>query len=557
MSNAVNGVAPTPQPSSPPPSVDISGPAEAQQYATAWQPASRPVPAPAPSYTPKPAPAPVEHHSPLDLGKSFVSDVAHGDVSGAVDTARPAISPATGDAQQGISTAVTWTGQQIHDAANLVRDAIPGDNILSNGLRGAIIARFDVSGVSREVVRLAGAVTELGTSPTEMQLSPKAAMENGQNILGEIEHAATAGGRYLDSVVHDPGRVLADAKSDLDAAGNAIGGRIDNYKQTIQQGRGPTIIGMDVGAVTTDVVPVGGGPLRSLVTGVMRAGEEGLARAGGEMLDSDTASAATRHLADAGGPAVLRDLKGIPGQIARSEPPAAEVQQDTIASKLIYGKTPSAGTGLTPVSDAETLDKLGLTSNMLDSGAFRAEVYRAPAIDGGERYIVAMRGTRPTGIEDRATDIEQGVGMPMAHYEKALEIGKAVARADPEQKLDISFTGHSLGGGLAALAARASGREAVTFNAAGVNNASMREERTFLDAAGIAPGTADNYVVQGEVLTGLQESLSIPRAFGNKDLLDLVPPEGKSPSMRNAPIIGPINRHTIDWVLAGVDKLGG
>ena len=116
----------------------------------------------------------------------------------------------------------------------------------------------------------------------------------------------------------------------------------------------------------------------------------------------------------------------------------------------------------------------------------------------------------------------------------------AVARADPEQKLDISFTGHSLGGGLAALAARASGREAVTFNAAGLNNASMRDEQTFLDAAGIAPGTVDNYVVQGKVLTGLQGSLPIPRAFGDKHLLDLVLPEGKSPRMQNAPIIGPI-----------------
>jgi acetyl esterase/lipase len=75
---------------------------------------------------------------------------------------------------------------------------------------------------------------------------------------------------------------------------------------------------------------------------------------------------------------------------------------------------------------------------------------------------------------------------------------------------DLTMTGHSLGGGLAAAAALETNRPAVTFNAAGLNSltelvygASSYTSRTVNDS------------VQGEIVTEFQSHLAVtPEAFG-------------------------------------------
>ncbi len=95
------------------------------------------------------------------------------------------------------------------------------------------------------------------------------------------------------------------------------------------------------------------------------------------------------------------------------------------------------------------------------------------------------------------------------------------------------MTGHSLGGGLAATAAAATGRAAVTFNAAGVNDATLR--RYGLDPARVKAqaeaGQMRRYNISGEALTAAQEDVPglaehLPDALGHEiTLRDPAPPQ--------------------------------
>jgi hypothetical protein len=76
---------------------------------------------------------------------------------------------------------------------------------------------------------------------------------------------------------------------------------------------------------------------------------------------------------------------------------------------------------------------------------------------------------------------------------------------------NLTMTGHSLGGGLAAAAALETNRPAVTFNAAGLNIL------TELFGGGLSySNDARNYSVQGELLTLLQTHTLLPEAFGDQ-----------------------------------------
>ena len=188
---------------------------------------------------------------------------------------------------------------------------------------------------------------------------------------------------------------------------------------------------------------------------------------------------------------------------------------------------------------------------MLDRGAFHAEVYRSGEA-GSEAYTIAFRGSGGR-LGDWVSNGLQGVGLPSNHYARALEIGRAISRVDAD--IPVDFVGHSLGGGLASHAANAAGREATTFNAAGLHFISQAQGRQVAREAGIVPGSATNYSVPGEFLTSAQEALSplVPTAFGTTHRLAGTAPEGASFLAQYGPM-APINRHMMDWVIASTGR---
>lgn len=530
-----------------------------------------------------PAPAPAPPPEPKGFFGRLGDAVTSGDVRAVASTVRDGIGQATEAGRNGITSAVEFTGKTIGQGADYVRSAIPGDNIVSNGLRGAVTAvetntRFTVGvagGVLREGVSLAGTVGQLGTTLVEAQVSPAARAELGEKVVGAVGTAADATRSYVNSAISDPSRIGRDLNGAWNATTGFVSGTVDRYATALAEGRTEEI-GLDVGTVATYLVPVGGGPARAALTtgarglteGVVREGATLAARGGDDLVTQvlrpalpDASRQAANDLApyargmdDLRAPSVraandtappLRQVgDAAPMPLPRDLPPA-ELHAKAQMAEHVYGRgTLPAGTRA--VTDASELAKLNLEPAMLDRGAFHAEVYASGA-PGQEAYTIAFRGSGGRA-GDWVSNGLQGLGLPSNHYARALEIGRSISRVDPS--ISVEFVGHSLGGGLAAHAANASGREAITFNAAGLHPLSQLQGRHVAAEAGRLPGTAENFSVPGEFLTTAQEALPlVPNAFGTTNRLAGTAPEGSTWFQQFGPM-APINRHMMDWVLA-------
>lgn len=130
--------------------------------------------------------------------------------------------------------------------------------------------------------------------------------------------------------------------------------------------------------------------------------------------------------------------------------------------RLDLKSDPEAFQEILGTSDPETLKEL-LEPDGTD---FRARVYKKGEGDNAE-YVIGYRGTQ-TGADWKQNFI-QGSGGHSDSYDRAMRLaGRADAFAEANGK-PVSFTGHSLGGGMASAASVQTGRSASTFNAAGLN----------------------------------------------------------------------------------------
>jgi len=132
--------------------------------------------------------------------------------------------------------------------------------------------------------------------------------------------------------------------------------------------------------------------------------------------------------------------------------------------------------------------------------------------------VMAFRGSEPLSLEDWAEDVEQAFG-DSEQYEHAV-----IAARDLQSQLDaynaehgtdkqLSFTGHSLGGGLATAAALATGNEAIVFDAAGLSQGTI--DKNNLDVSHADKIT--NFNVEGDILSDhnkQQDNTTIGSGFG-------------------------------------------
>ncbi|MGN8110816.1 type VI secretion system Vgr family protein [Paraburkholderia sp. 22098] len=153
-------------------------------------------------------------------------------------------------------------------------------------------------------------------------------------------------------------------------------------------------------------------------------------------------------------------------------------------------------------NDPEALKKLGLRPEDLKipGSNFGSQAYAPdPAVFGDSmKPTVAFKGTEQLTGEDMANNLAQGQGKLSPYYAQAVKIGSLVDEKDMAS--GVEMTGHSLGGGLAAAASEASGSTATTFNAAGLNSATLP-----LYGASQVNSSITNYRVDGDILTGMQE----------------------------------------------------
>lgn len=274
-----------------------------------------------------------------------------------------------------------------------------------------------------------------------------------------------------------------------------------------------------------------------------------------------------------GTPSVVRALAPqAPARPANDSDLTARAQQNALLSADVYQDMAAPPSGF-HVASTEALRDLGLTPTMLEQpgvSSFRARVYVAADGEGGTRYVVAFRGSQ-TG-EDWRNNLGQGLGLDAPSYDKALQIGRQIARSGE----DVTFTGHSLGGGLASAAAIASGREADTFNAAGLADRTIGEARGIATQTGRGAAAVQASHVPGEALTLVQDGgdraagsilggllggpiggiaggvgADAPPAYGTRHTLPDVRPGDRS----FWDGLNPVDRHGIDWVLAGAAAL--
>ena len=108
---------------------------------------------------------------------------------------------------------------------------------------------------------------------------------------------------------------------------------------------------------------------------------------------------------------------------------------------------------------------------------------------------LVFKGT--TVLEDWLNNLQQGIDVEADYYRRAVKLGFKALKTSNKP---IVVVGHSLGGGLAAACATASGKNCWTFNAAGLHPDTLAKYGATPQATAI-----EAYRHEGEVLTALQE----------------------------------------------------
>ncbi len=210
-----------------------------------------------------------------------------------------------------------------------------------------------------------------------------------------------------------------------------------------------------------------------------------------------------------------------------------------------------------PLTD-EQFRQVGIDPSLRSNNAsgFDADIYG----DGQGRYVLAFRGT--DAGKDWGTNLGQGLGFETAQYNQAVMLSRQAKVAFGDE---LVITGHSLGGGLAAVGAAATDTPAVTFNAAGVKDKTL--ERIGLDASAVKEeathGQIRRYAVDNEILTGLQERniatrYLMPDAMGHK--IELPDPDPQGFWQRVNPIQSvkhSVQMHSMDSVITAQEKFFG
>jgi type VI secretion system secreted protein VgrG len=139
-----------------------------------------------------------------------------------------------------------------------------------------------------------------------------------------------------------------------------------------------------------------------------------------------------------------------------------------------------------------------------EESGMRAVLYQSDT--DPSRYILAYAGTSPdldqSTVDDGVVDVQQGIGMQTQHWDDSARAADDAAAYVDEHGGTLEMTGHSLGGGEAALNGMRHNVPTTTFNAAGVHNNTMQQY-------GVENHSQDNitnYSAPLDPLTAAQES---------------------------------------------------
>jgi RHS repeat-associated protein len=164
----------------------------------------------------------------------------------------------------------------------------------------------------------------------------------------------------------------------------------------------------------------------------------------------------------------------------------------------------------------------------------KSQVYEK-TVKGKTEYVYATAGTEGFIDPDAKADALQPVGLSK-QYTQAKENAEAISN-QLGTKTELTFTGHSLGGGLAALNALVTDRGALTFNAARVSDITKIKEGGI---GGFFKSESDikAYIMTTDPLNSLQP------AKANGDVINIIPTHLSSI----------YNGHSIDNMVKELDR---
>ena len=161
----------------------------------------------------------------------------------------------------------------------------------------------------------------------------------------------------------------------------------------------------------------------------------------------------------------------------------------------------------------KTPNNLGL--NLATSCGLKSAVYmRTDAKGKVLEYAYVTAGTEAEWA-DVAADITQPIGLSKQYSNSADNAKSIDARMDG---MELTFIGHSLGGGEAALNALVTDRAAITFNPAGVSDITKFKEGSWRTPFK-SEKKIDAYIMRTDPLNILQDRLPIPKANGRRHYL--------------------------------------
>ena len=209
---------------------------------------------------------------------------------------------------------------------------------------------------------------------------------------------------------------------------------------------------------------------------------------------------------------------------------------------------------LDPKRDADELKRLVISNpqELLEpkSSDFRAYIYKR--VKGGKtEYVIGYRGTKPTEkLLDNAKkganwrdNFDQGIGHGTddggSAYNRAMRLALRVSRNARKQGASVSYTGHSLGGGLASAAAVITGNAATTYNAAGLHPNTV---------GGSFPkdaGPVEAIFSPSDPLSFAQDNSPLRNAYGKRHVVPF--PDGEK-------LQGPLDTHAMRLVKKGIQQ---
>ena len=109
-----------------------------------------------------------------------------------------------------------------------------------------------------------------------------------------------------------------------------------------------------------------------------------------------------------------------------------------------------------------------------DESGFQSALYSKTTSDGETSFVYATAGTQDILGKDGIADGTQLAGLSR-QYDLSQKNATLISNYFASTGENVTFVGHSLGGGMAALNSMVTGRSAITLNAQGLSAATMKD----------------------------------------------------------------------------------